>query len=99
MRTATYSAEQMQRTARYYTAKAMVIDTGHGEPRIETISARVFALNKELALKELKRTWPEAAISELQGHIAKFVMEDEAYFTNSVETETVEVEEEEQAND
>lgn len=43
----------------------MAINTSFGEPRIETVNVRVFALNKEIALKEMKKSWPEAVISDL----------------------------------
>lgn len=99
MRTAKYSAEQMQRTARYYTAKAMVISTESGTSTIETINLKVYALSKDAAIKDMKKAFPEAVITEIQGHIAKFVMPDEEYFNNSQESETVDVDDDTPVDD
>ena len=89
----------MQRTARYYTAKAMVISTEGGTPIIKTINLRVYAFSKDAAIKDMKKSYPEAVITEIQGHIAKFVMADEEYFKNSQETETVDADDDVPVND
>lgn len=89
----------MQRTARYYTAKAMVISTESGTPTIETINLRVYALSKDAAIKDMKKAFPEAVITEIQGHIAKFVMSDEDYFKNSKESETVDADDDTPVDD
>lgn len=77
----------------------MVIDTEHGEPKIETINLRVYALSKDAAIKEMKKSFPEAVLTEIKGHIAKFVMPDEEYFNNSQETETVDADDDTPVDD